>query len=284
MNEPTATGADVGRQMATRRQGLIPISRERLHDVPVLERGNRSSRWAGVQHGLLANTVIHRAERAGLAFTGEDWLMSPGGERIFGELQVSSECQALRGLSAADAGLMEANSGYDGFDPRIMGISLGILSGNDGSWAMALIVIARVLVCSNGMTVEDGHITCRRLHTTGIERDLPHVIDRGLANYVTRIGTLEQTRNQLCQLDYTRQSDVDLVIVEAGRRGIMPWSALGKVEKEWREPRHPEFRERTGWSLANCFTQIGKQFNPVREIKAADGIRQLVIESAPNRN
>jgi hypothetical protein len=286
MNEPQTGIATLERaDLTNRRTGLVQRSRHELHQIPITDRGDRSARWAGVQHGTLADTVVERAQAAGLTLTDESWLMSPGGERIFGELEIATDSTALSGpVRAADLGLMEANSGFAGFDPTVMGVSLGILSGNDGSWAMSLIVIARVLVCSNGLTVDGGHITCRRLHTTGIERDLPGVIDRGLNTYVARVGELANTRHRLLELDYTRQQDVDHVLVEAGRLGIMPWSAIGKVDREWRSPSHPEFYERNGWSLTNCFTEIGKQFNPVREIKTADRVRQLVIDAAPNAN
>ena len=185
-------------------------------------------------------------------------------------------------VRAADAGI-EAH-GYCGFDPKIVGLRMGVLTSNDSAYALTLIVVARVLVCSNGMTVEGGHITARRKHTTNIGHELPEIVASGIDTYVNRVGQIGETQMQLEAMDFSRQGDVDHTMMEAGRRGIFPWSKLGRVEKEWREVRHEEFRERTGWSLMNTFSEVAKRFNPVREIQAVDRVRELVIATAPNRN
>jgi hypothetical protein len=74
------------------------------------------------------------------------------------------------------------------------------------------------------------------------------------------------------------------VLVEAGRRRIVPWSAVGKVDAEWREPRHEEFGERTGWSLYNAFTEIAKGFSMRKEMLACDQARQLILGEEDNLN
>ena len=134
------------------------------------------------------------------------------------------------------------------------------------------------------MTVEGGHITAKRKHTTGIGGELPQLIGDGLDTYIQRVSLVGQTQSQLNELDFTRQGDVDHTMMEAGRRGLFPWSKLGKVEEEWRNTRHPEFRDRNGWSLMNCFSEVAKRFNPVREIQTVDRVRQLIVETAPNHN
>jgi hypothetical protein len=259
--------------------GLVEIPRTALATIPVTERGDRSTRWAGLQHGTLANTVLEKAEARGLQIRRDDWKVSIDGARLFGSLWIDHESTALK--RAADAGI-EAH-GYDGFDPKIVGLRMGVLSSNDSTYALTLIVIARVLVCSNGMTVEGGHITARRKHTTNIGLELPGIVEAGIDTYVNRVGQIGETQSQLEALDFTRQGDVDHTIMEAGRRGIFPWSKVGRVEKEWRDIRHPEFRDRNGWSLMNCFSEVAKRFNPVREIQAVDRVRELVIETAPNQ-
>ncbi len=70
--------------------------------------------------------------------------------------------------------------------------------------------------------------------------------------------------------------------MEAGRRQLFPWSKLGKVEKAWREPPHPEFRERNGWSLYNAFTETSKEFPMRKEMKSCDQIRRLIISENPS--
>lgn len=50
----------------------------------------------------------------------------------------------------------------------------------------------------------------------------------------------------------------DRLSVEAGRREVLPWSQLGKVEEQWRRPDHSAFRGRNAWSLYNAFTEVAK--------------------------
>lgn len=268
------------KQMSRVSRQLVPVHRAALDAIPVTERGDRSDRWSGVQHGVLANTVLEQANRRGLDITREEWKVSEDGSRLFGDLWIANDSSALS-IAARDVGITR---GYGGFNPEVMGLRLGVLSANDSSFAIALIVVARVKVCSNGLTVEGGHITCKRKHTTGVHEELPGVISAGLDTYVNRVGLLGQTQSQLTELDFSRQIDVDHALVEAGRRGLFPWSKLGLVEEEWRNPRHPEFADRTGWSLVNCFSEVAKRFNPVREIQVVEGARQLVLETAPNLN
>jgi hypothetical protein len=49
------------------------------------------------------------------------------------------------------------------------------------------------------------------------------------------------------------------LIIQAFDSRIIPVSRIPDVLQEWREPRHPEFREgRTAWRLFNCFTEVLK--------------------------
>ena len=261
-------------------RGTHEVPREALHAIPVTPRGDRSTRWAGIQHGQLADTLCERVQRTGLALTGERWSVDRAGARLFGYLAIDSSSAGIEGRKARDLGI-EAR-GYAGFDPEIVGLTMGVIHSNDSSFALTLVVMARVLVCSNGLTVEGGALTCRRKHTNGLE--LASTLDRGLENFVERVGRIDETRERLLSCDYSRPRDVDHALVEAGRRRLFPWSKLGQVERLWREPPHPEFRERTGWSLLNSFTEIAKRFPMAREMRVTEDIRRLVIDCAPNVN
>jgi len=265
---------------ALTQRGAHEVPRESLCAIPIPPRGDRSARWAGIQHGHLADTLCARATHAGLAVIGERWSVDRAGDRLFGYLELDGSSRSFQGRKAQDLGI-EAR-GYAGFDPEIVGLTMGVIHSNDSSFALTLVVMARVLVCSNGLTVEGGAITCRRKHTSGLE--LAPTLDRGLEAYVERVGRIDETRQRLLECDYSRPRDVDHALVEAGRRRLFPWSKLGQVERLWRSPPHPEFRERTGWSLLNSFTEIAKRFPMAREMRVTDDIRHLVIDCAPNVN
>jgi hypothetical protein len=79
---------------------------------------------------------------------------------------------------------------------------------------------------------------------------------------VGRLGDLR--RSQAERFDAYRRHDLtdgaahDLV-VRALDAGVVPVTRLPAVLREWREPRHAEFREgRTAWRLFNAFTETLK--------------------------
>src|SRR5439155_1920267 len=58
--------------------------------------------------------------------------------------------------------------------------------------------------------------------------------------------------------ELTEQGAHDLIILGLDSR-VIPVTRIPEVLQEWREPRHPEFRQgRTAWRLFNAFTEILK--------------------------
>jgi len=130
------------------------------------------------------------------------------------------------------------------------------------------------------MTVEGGSIACQRRHTTGL--DLVEALDGGIRTYLARTGRIGSTIQSLREIDLRRAEKADHLIVEAGRRGLFPWSKLGKVEEAWRKPPFPEFESRDGWSLYNSFTEVAKGFSMKNEMAACDQVRQLILTAGPS--
>ncbi len=157
---------------------------------------------------------------------------------------------------------------------------MGCVHSNDSSFSLRLVVIPIVLVCSNGMTVEGGSIAVQKKHTIGL--NLAEALDSGIQTYLQRVERIDETIETLREIDFGNQHRVDHLLVEAGRRQLFPWSKLGKVEKAWREPPHPEFRERNGWSLYNAFTEVSKEFSMRKEMESADKIRRLILSENPS--
>ena len=56
-----------------------------------------------------------------------------------------------------------------------------------------------------------------------------------------------------------RREAHDLVI-RALDVGATPGSDIPSIVKEWRDPKHDEFKPRNAWSLFNAFTEIGKKW------------------------
>jgi hypothetical protein len=144
--------------------------------------------------------------------------------------------------------------------------------------AFIMMVADKVLVCENGMTVEQGVFALKRKHTTGLgDDDLAGLIDGGICNYLEKAATVGASIEELQALDFENEYHVNDLLVIAGREGVMPWSGLGKVERLWREPDHPEFEDPTGWSLYNCFTQVARDYSPRHEMTVIEKARELVL-------
>jgi hypothetical protein len=72
-------------------------------------------------------------------------------------------------------------------------------------------------------------------------------------------------------------SDSDRLLMQAGRKGLMPWSRIGMVDKEYREPRFGQFKKRNAWSLYNAFTYVVQKSPPHHQIPAINAFRQVVL-------
>jgi hypothetical protein len=115
---------------------------------------------------------------------------------------------------------------------------------------------ASVFVCDN--LSFSGEVRLARKHTVHVERDLAQLIERA----VGRLGDLRRTQ----ELRFATYKATELtdgaahdLLVRALDARVLPVTRIPAVLKEWREPRHPEFRQgRTAWRLFNAFTEIAK--------------------------
>jgi hypothetical protein len=268
------------------RRGTHPVDREQLSMIPVTPRGERSDRWSGIQHGELPTTVLERLQAANLGVTKEQWEVGRSGSHLFGYLDLDSsriqtDLQQLRMFDETGV-LNKWERGYGGFDPEVVGLRMGVVHSNDSAFALRLIVMPIVLICSNGMTVEGGSVACMKRHTSGL--DLVPALDAGIQTFLGRTERIEGTIERLKEIDFGGHDRADHVLVEAGRRRIFPWSKLGQVEKAWRTPPHPEFEERNGWSLMNAFSEVAKTFSMRKEMVACDQARRLILGEEENLN
>jgi hypothetical protein len=190
----------------------------------------RTDTWVPIPHGRLLEGVQTSLERAGLSVVTEAHGLTKDGDRYFGLLQVAN------GQASDDFGLV-----------------VGLRNSHDKTFPAGLVVGAAVFVCDN--LSFSGEIRLARKHTVHVERDLPQLIERA----VGRLGDLrrtQDTRFAACKgHELTDGAAHDLVIQALDAR-VVPVTRIPNVLREWREPRHPEFRDgRTAWRLFNAFTE-----------------------------
>src|SRR5207249_1742876 len=133
---------------------------------------------------------------------------------------------------------------------------VGIRNSHDKSFPAALVLGASVFICDN--LSFSGEVKLARKHTAHIERDLPQLVDRAVGMVSDLRNTQEQRFATYRQHELTNGQAHDLVIRALDGR-VVPVTKIPAILTEWREPRHPEFRNgRTAWRLFNAFTEILK--------------------------
>lgn len=210
--------------------------------------------WVPVKHGELAKAVRTVADERGYEIGREGW----------------SLCRNDQGL----IGVLDLTNGAPKIDrPEGITMSLGVRHSNDGYWALAVIVGAFVAICSNGLI--SGEYIVKRKHTTNI--DIGDTVKAGFdlwESKVHEVGNLiERLEERQIRDDVARK-----VLVEAGRRKVLPWKELGKVDREWMHPTHDVFKPRTAWSLTNAYTAVIRDQSPRLQLKRIPQVRDLIDE------
>ncbi|MGL4554261.1 MAG: DUF932 domain-containing protein [Gemmataceae bacterium] len=210
--------------------GAKAVARER---VDAAATPARTPTWVPVPHRILLDGVLATLARAGLRVVGEAHALAKAGGRYFGLLQVAG------GEPDGDSGLV-----------------VGLRNSHDQSFPAGIVVGASVFVCDN--LSFSGEVRLARKHTARIERDLPQLVERA----VGRLGDLRRAQDVRFAAyrgrELSEAAAHDLV-VRALDAGVLPVTRVPAVLREWREPRHREFRDgRTAWRLFNAFTEALK--------------------------
>jgi len=236
-----------------------PVTREQMesYELPVHE---NTVIWQGIHHKELADMLVEEAGLAGLTVKEEKWGYGSTDHRLVGALKV--EPNVPLGLNLPDG----------------LEFSLGVLHANDLSRAWVLVVGAEVGVCTNGMAV--GEFAVKKRHTYGL--NLREAIQGGIHRFIEEARRIGDVAEGLKNREM-RTWEVNDILVESGRTGVMPWSRIGKVDREYRNPRYPEFKERTAWSLYNAFTEVAKQ-SPVYEQFGVIRKSLLKIQEVTSKN
>ena len=136
---------------------------------------------------------------------------------------------------------------------------IGIRNSHDQSFAAGICCGVSVLVCSN--LCFGGEFVIKRRHTSGI--DLFSMVEETMDAMTDNYLSFEERLLNLHDIGVT-DNQARILIVKAAEYGAIPSCDILAVFKEYLEPRHDEFRERTHWSLLNAFTEIAHKYTPAR--------------------
>lgn len=212
-------------------------TRKELEEIPIPEQWGASSKWEGIQHGELANTIIETCARMDFKVLGECWYTSGDGAALYGGVDIDP-----------------ASMGNDLDIGTPTAFSMAIRHSNDMRYALTFGVGARVFLCSNGFMSAEFVLKKRHVFST----HLGEAVEDGINQYVKHSAHLNKIINQIREIEIT-QEQASHLILQAHRKDLVPFRHLEAVDKTWQKPPHEIFQPRTAWSMYNAFTEVAKQ-------------------------
>ena len=206
------------------------------------------TRWRGIQHGVLVESLIASMMQRDWKINDMQFALARGGADLAGAFDVT-----IPGLDA----------------PEGQSYSLGLLTSNAMFRALRIVVGTNVAICNNGMAT--GEVALCRKHTTRLE--LFDEVNGALDRYIVQARKVKEFVSRLKSYRISNYM-LNHLLCETGRSGILPWSAVGKVDKEFQDPTYPE-HGKNAWGLYNAFTQIVKQASPIHQMDKMNKFRQL---------
>jgi len=223
-----------------------------ISGVPINRPDRAGSRWKPVPHDELVTAIYTHAVDRG-------WELS--------DLQMclTADASGVAGSCKVAIPNLEAVPGID--------FELGFRSCNDLTSKVVITAGGRVIACTNGLLT--GVAIMAKKHTTRL--DLMKEIGVALDLYADQMRQAGETIERWKATPMSPAAS-DMLLVEAGRLGILPWSRIGMVEAEYRKPSfdEPSFHERTAWALMNAFTHIVKKQPVMRQMPAMNEFRELL--------
>ena len=223
-----------------------------LKSIPLIVPEWASSRWQGIQHGELVETIHTQLDHHNINVIDEGWYVSgPDVQRLNGSMSLE-----IPGVKS-----MEGTS-----------FSLGVQHSNLGDHALKFAVGAKIFICSNGVVI--GDYAVKRRHTIGL--NLMESIGIGIETYINKVKDVPIVVQKMRDTEM-RDDDVDHALMAAGREGLVSWSRIGQVDKEYRKPTFADHDEKTAWGLYNAFTYTIQKMPPQYHIKSMNRFREILV-------
>lgn len=223
---------------------------EQLKKIPLLRPANAGSVWQGIKHSDLVDAITDECSSRRWKITASHLTLGKDQADLAGTFQLEIE----------------------GIDmPKGQALELGFLTSNAMRRALKLVVGSRVFVCNNGMV--SGDIVLCKKHTTKF--DLFAALTGACDEYRERAAQVPKLVKSL-QQRILCSDEVDHILCEAGRQGIMNWQRIGLVDAEFREPTYAENGGQTSWALLNAFTHIVKRCPPLQQMDIMGAFRELL--------
>jgi hypothetical protein len=227
----------------------------RLEDIEKMEINrpeHAGSRWKGVKHSTLINTIRNRLNERRCTIIEE-------------RHSVSDDEMSLVGCFDIEVPGLQAIEGQR--------YSLGYRHSNDMRYPITLSVGGHIMVCHNGVIT--GEHILKRKHTTGLnlEAELFHGINRAMTDFSDVRASIENLRQK-----YITNIEVSDALVVGANRNLYPWSWIGKIHDEYYNPSedNPECVLNSAWGYYNAASYVLKGAKPERQIRSLYGVLDIL--------
>lgn len=183
-----------------------------------------------IGHAALVSFVRKALEAVGLSIVQEEHSLARDGQRYFG-------------------GFALTGKGIDGADRQVV---LGLRNAHDKSFAAAICIGNRMMVCENLCFSSD--VKLARRHTVNILRDIERVIADAVGRVLAHWNDMGE-RIAAYQNLAINDEQAGALIVQLVDSKAFPARDIYNAITEFRKPRHVEFEGSTLWSLYNSITE-----------------------------
>ena len=183
-----------------------------------------------IPHSLLVDKTRNALDRAGFTITEEEHALARGGQRYFGGFALTGD-------------------DIKGKDRRLV---FGLRNSHDKSTASSACMGNSMLVCDNMCFSSD--VKLARRHTVNILRDLDGMLAKAIGRIVSSWHDMGERIMAYKDSEISPERASNLV-VDLAEIKALPERDVYKTVKEFRDPRHPEFRGNTLWNLYNSVTE-----------------------------
>jgi hypothetical protein len=240
----------------------VEVPRNTLRTIPTPD---PTDTWRPIAHADVVEVLTERAAARGLKIESERYAVLPG--TFYPRPGMAVELRGARLFGTMDFAPIPGLP----FPPSCRP-SAGIRNSHDKTFALSILSGARVLVCANGVLSAE-HIVSRK-HTSRI--DLIESIDQALSAFMDSIRGFQAKYERLRSWQI-RRTTAHSLIVELARAGAFSSSDILPIVEEFENPKHVEFRDRTGWSLYNAATERMKVQSPARQTEGFKALNSVLL-------
>lgn len=209
---------------------IISKNKVSVENLMGVETPDSTDSFQPIGHYTLVEFVRKALANVGLTIVEEEHSLARGGQRYFG-------------------GFALTGKGIDGADRQVV---LGLRNAHDKSFAAAICIGNRMMVCENLCFASD--VKLARRHTVNILRDIERVIADAVGRVLAHWNDMGERIAAYQNTPLTDEQASNLIVKLVDSKAF-PARDIYNAVTEFRKPRHADFEGGTLWTLYNSITE-----------------------------